>query len=82
MTTKTVECPAFQELTVVQREAHRQKASAALRRAAVSYGDSDSIACLTGAFTGAYHGMGAWPTEWGTRIEYRDRLVRLGEAWD
>ncbi|MDQ2798973.1 MAG: ADP-ribosylglycohydrolase family protein, partial [Armatimonadota bacterium] len=29
---------------------------AALRRAAVSSGDSDSIACLAGAFAGAYHG--------------------------
>ena len=55
---------------------------AALRRAAVSSGDSDSIACLTGAFAGACHGMGAWPEEWGARIEYRDRLARLGEAWD
>ena len=55
---------------------------AALRRAAVSSGDSDSIACLTGAFAGACHGLGAWPEEWGTRIEYRERLERAGEAWD
>ncbi len=37
---------------------------AALRRAALTSGDSDSIACLTGAFAGAYHGFEAWPKEW------------------
>ncbi|HEY4383282.1 MAG TPA: ADP-ribosylglycohydrolase family protein [Ktedonobacteraceae bacterium] len=55
---------------------------AAIRCAAVSSGDSDSIACLTGAFAGAYHGLAAWPTEWITRIEYRDQLSRFGAAWD
>ena len=55
---------------------------AALRRAAVSSGDSDSIACLAGAFAGAHHGLAAWPQDWLRRIEYRDRLARLGAAWD
>ena len=55
---------------------------AVIRRAAVSSGDSDSIACLAGAFAGAYHGIDAWPAEWAERIEYRDRLARLGAAWD
>jgi len=55
---------------------------AAIRRAAVSSGDSDSIACLTGAFAGAHAGLAAWPAEWITRIEYRDQLSRLGNAWD
>ncbi|MCL1471862.1 ADP-ribosylglycohydrolase family protein [Argonema antarcticum] len=55
---------------------------AALRRAAVTSGDSDSIACLTGAFAGAYLGMAAWPKDWTSRIEYRDRLAALGELWD
>ncbi len=55
---------------------------AAIRRAAVSSGDSDSIACLTGAFAGAYHGLAAWPAEWVSRIEYRDQLAALGRAWD
>ena len=49
----------------------------ALQRAAASSGDSDSIACLTGAFAGAYHGMAAWPDEWRGRIEYGERLERL-----
>lgn len=55
---------------------------AAVRRAVVSSGDSDSIACLAGAFAGAYHGMDAWPAEWVARIEYQDRLTALGTAWD
>jgi len=55
---------------------------AAVRRAAYSSGDSDSIAALAGAFAGAYHGIGGWPAEWVRAIEYRDRLLALGAAWD
>jgi ADP-ribosylglycohydrolase len=55
---------------------------AAIRRAAVSSGDSDSIACLTGAFAGAALGLSVWPTEWQSRIEYQERLARLGNTWD
>ncbi|MEV6209637.1 ADP-ribosylglycohydrolase family protein [Kitasatospora sp. NPDC051914] len=55
---------------------------AAVRRAAFSSGDSDSIACLTGAFAGAHHGESAWPAEWAARIEYRDELLALGALWD
>jgi ADP-ribosylglycohydrolase len=51
-------------------------------RGAASSGDSDSIACLAGAFAGAAHGMDAWPGDWAGRIEYGDRLARYGEAWD
>ncbi|MFF4525948.1 ADP-ribosylglycohydrolase family protein [Streptomyces bluensis] len=54
----------------------------ALRRAACTSGDSDSIACLTGAFAGAYLGPAAWPTEWADRIEYQGDLVSLGALWD
>jgi ADP-ribosylglycohydrolase len=54
----------------------------ALRRAACTSGDSDSIACLTGAFAGAYLGADAWPTQWADRIEYRGDLVALGALWD
>jgi ADP-ribosylglycohydrolase len=55
---------------------------AALRRAVVTSGDSDSIACLTGAFAGAHLGLAAWPAEWVDSVEYRDRLEILGSAWD
>lgn len=55
---------------------------AAVRRAAYSSGDSDSLACLTGAFAGAHHGESAWPQEWVERIEHRDELLALGALWD
>ncbi|KIE27000.1 crystallin [Streptomyces sp. MUSC 125] len=54
----------------------------ALRRAACSAGDSDSVACLTGAFAGAWLGADAWPAEWAERIEYRGDLLELGALWD
>ncbi|MFF3463517.1 ADP-ribosylglycohydrolase family protein [Streptomyces sp. NPDC001984] len=54
----------------------------ALRRAACSSGDSDSIACLTGAFAGAHLGADAWPTPWADRIEYQGDLMTLGALWD
>jgi ADP-ribosylglycohydrolase len=50
--------------------------------AAVTRGDSDSIACLAGAFAGAHRGLGAWPQSWIARIEYRGRLAALGDLWD
>ncbi|GJF29271.1 hypothetical protein KNE206_21830 [Kitasatospora sp. NE20-6] len=55
---------------------------AAVRRAAFSSGDSDSVACLTGAFAGAHHGEEAWPGDWVERIEYRDELLAFGALWD
>lgn len=54
----------------------------ALRRAACTAGDSDSVACLTGAFAGAWLGAGAWPADWAERIEYRGDLLALGALWD
>jgi ADP-ribosylglycohydrolase len=55
---------------------------AAISRGAASSGDSDSIACLAGAFAGAHLGMDAWPAEWAARIEYADTLAEIGRAWD
>ncbi|GGT75317.1 ADP-ribosylglycohydrolase family protein [Streptomyces lateritius] len=54
----------------------------ALRRAACTRGDSDSLACLAGAFAGAHLGAAAWPQEWTTRIEHRDELLTFGTLWD
>ncbi len=54
----------------------------ALRRAACTRGDSDSIAALAGAFAGAHLGADAWPAEWTDRIEHRDELLELGALWD
>jgi ADP-ribosylglycohydrolase len=50
---------------------------AAIRRAAVTSGDSDSIACLTGAFAGSHLGLSAWPANWIERIEYRNQIHSL-----
>ncbi|WP_433372880.1 ADP-ribosylglycohydrolase family protein [Actinoplanes sp. CA-142083] len=55
---------------------------AVIGRGAASSGDSDSIACLAGAFAGASLGLRAWPSAWQTQIEYGDRLARLSDAWD
>jgi len=52
------------------------------RRAARTSGDSDSIACLTGAFAGAHHGADVWPAAWTDRIEYRDEPVTPGALRD
>jgi ADP-ribosylglycohydrolase len=54
----------------------------AVKFAAMSAGDSDSIACLCGAFAGAYHGLSVWPTDWLARIEYADQLTKFGSHWD
>ncbi|CAM5346813.1 ADP-ribosylglycohydrolase family protein OS=Streptomyces alboniger OX=132473 GN=CP975_07315 PE=4 SV=1 [Streptomyces alboniger] len=47
----------------------------ALRRAACTSGDSDSIACLAGAFAGAHLGAEVWPGQWADRIEYQSELA-------
>ncbi|WUS96261.1 ADP-ribosylglycohydrolase family protein [Streptomyces sp. NBC_00708] len=54
----------------------------ALRRAACTRGDSDSIASLTGALSGAHLGASAWPAAWSDRIEYRSDLLSLAALWD
>ena len=41
--------------------------------------DSDSIACIAGAISGAYLGVQAIPAEWIATIENRDLLVDLGK---
>ncbi|WP_407540063.1 ADP-ribosylglycohydrolase family protein [Deinococcus radiomollis] len=53
----------------------------ALRRAAVTSGDSDSLACLAGAFAGAHLGTGAFPAEWRGQIEYAGELERQSAAF-
>ncbi|GIM97281.1 ADP-ribosylglycohydrolase family protein [Paractinoplanes toevensis] len=55
---------------------------AVIGRGAASSGDSDSIACLAGAFAGASLGLDAWPAAWQRQIEYTDRLAMISNAWD
>ena len=52
-----------------------------LRRAAVTRGDSDSLACLAGSFAGAYLGAGAFPAGWKEQIEYTGELERQSRAF-
>lgn len=61
---------------------HADDPLSGLARAASTSGDSDSIACLAGAFLGVRHGMSAWPADWRHRIEYADQLATLAAAWD
>ena len=41
-------------------------------------GDTDSIACLVGAMSGTYNGIGALPTKWAERVESNERLREVG----
>ena len=42
-------------------------------------GDSDSIACVAGAISGAYNGLDAIPEKWRRQIEKSDELHRIAE---
>lgn len=52
----------------------------ALRRAAFTDGDSDSIASITGALAGAAYGLKAFPSHWIGNLEYRHELEDLTGA--
>jgi MFS family permease len=51
--------------------------TSALRRAAFTDGDSDSIASITGALAGAAYGLSAFPSHWIGNLEYRRPLENL-----
>lgn len=53
--------------------------AAAVRMAARTVGDSDSIACITGAIMGAHLGVKKMPKEWTDKIEARDRLFSMAD---
>lgn len=46
----------------------------AISMASRTSGDSDSIACITGAIIGARYGQDVWPADWRARIERRSEL--------
>lgn len=51
----------------------------AVLMAANTVGDSDSIACITGAIMGAKLGLPAIPYDWVNRIENRDMLISVAD---
>jgi ADP-ribosylglycohydrolase len=53
---------------------------AVMQRAAVTSGDSDSIACIAGAFAGTHQRLSSLPQDWLARIEYRDQLNEIATA--
>ena len=50
---------------------------AAIRRAAMSGGDSDSVACIAGAFAGVFMGASALPAAWLDQLEYHTQLMAI-----
>jgi ADP-ribosylglycohydrolase len=54
----------------------------ALRRAAFTDGDSDSIGSITGALAGAAYGARAFPSHWLGNLEYRSELESLAVLLD
>ena len=55
--------------------------SAAVRKGASNSGDSDSIASITGAVSGALLGVNAIPKDWRKRVESRNRLLELAKQF-
>jgi ADP-ribosylglycohydrolase len=53
--------------------------AAAIKRGANTGGDSDSIASIAGAISGAYLGQNAVPKDWRKRIESRQLLIDLSK---
>jgi ADP-ribosylglycohydrolase len=53
--------------------------ASAIRRGANTSGDSDSIASITGAISGAYLGYNAIPKDWRKRIENRQTVIELSK---
>jgi poly(ADP-ribose) glycohydrolase ARH3 len=46
-------------------------------------GDTDTIGAMTGAISGAFHGVEAIPERWKSRLEARDYIEKLAEKlWD
>jgi ADP-ribosylglycohydrolase len=56
--------------------------SAAVRKGANNSGDSDSIASITGAISGALLGGEAIPKDWKKRVESRNRLLELAKQFN
>lgn len=56
---------------------------AAVHMAALTDGDSDTLACITGGISGAALGLEALPLSWRQRVEQSDRLHEVGaQLWE
>ncbi len=55
----------------------RHSAEEAICAAARSGGDTDKVAIIVGALSGAYHGIDAIPASWRANIEHKERLQAL-----
>jgi ADP-ribosylglycohydrolase len=51
----------------------------AVRMAATTNGDSDTIACIVGAWMGARHGISGIPEEWVRKVEDSSKLIQLAD---
>jgi ADP-ribosylglycohydrolase len=51
----------------------------AVKMAANTAGDSDTIACIVGAWMGAKHGIGGIPEEWVRKVEDSTKLIQLAD---
>ena len=52
---------------------------ATVLRAANTEGDSDSLACIAGAISGAYNGLAAIPEDWRHRVERAEYLLSVAD---
>jgi ADP-ribosylglycohydrolase len=57
----------------------RHDAEAAICAAARSGGDTDTVASLVGALSGAYHGFSKLPEKWLNQIDHKDRIEKMCE---
>ena len=57
----------------------RHNLEEAVAAAASSGGDTDTVAAIVGALSGAYHGASAIPERWLNGISHRDRLEQVAD---
>ncbi|HEY9784978.1 MAG TPA: ADP-ribosylglycohydrolase family protein [Candidatus Obscuribacterales bacterium] len=59
----------------------RHSLEEAICAAAVAGGDTDTLALIVGALSGAYHGAGAIPERWLSKIDKRNQLEEVAEGF-
>jgi len=59
---------------------HFEQTEQAIIEAVNAGGDTDSIACITGALCGALHGTGSLPVRWTTGLENKDVVAHYAET--